>query len=407
MNAYSSGHYAFIARWFIALSVFLCGVNSAPAESTDPGGGIGGTGITSFGVVQKFGSIFVNGREYFLDGNTQITRDGVRADKETLHRGDVVSVQGRLDAASGHSVAVRVDSDTTLQGAVEKVDISSGTLTVLGQIVRVTPQTLSDSPKGAPVLAGVRPGEHITVSGFARSDDSWTATRIAHLSADESRFVLHGIVRRAEPERGRLRVNGQDLSVPPGRFPSRLAQGDFVRVDGHYANSTPRVENIRIDQPRLGLAGQIVEMSGYIQAQPGTGQMISNYTLLRYSDASAFVGAAAKDLHQDMPVAVRGEMQADGSVSVREILVDVDPMRVVLPDVDVRTPRESMGREHSRYGSGETPGHEKPEIEKFGENGHEMNRPDKPEIERPEIERPEIEHPDIERPDISGSERED
>lgn len=406
MSGYSSGLHFFITRLTVALLIFLYGVDFAPAESTDPGGGIGGTGITGFGVVQKFGSIFVNGREYILDGNTRVTRDGVSADEKTLHLGDVVSVEGRIDAVSGHSVAVRVDSETTLQGVVEKVDVSSGTLSVLNQVVRVTPETLTDGSKKASLLAGIRLGEHITVSALPGSDNSWTATRIARVSADVSHFVLRGTVQRSEPERGRLRVSGRDLIIPPGKLPARLAQGDIVRVLGHYGKNTLQVENVSIAQPKFGVAGQMVEMSGYIQAQPESGRLVSNNVALRYSDTSVFIGGSVADVRTDAPVVVRGEMQADGGMAVREILVNVEPMRATLPQLDMRPSHEGMGERHGEHGASARPEHEKPDVEKAGAARHEIGRPERPEIERPEIQRPEIERPSIELPSIEKPESE-
>jgi hypothetical protein len=406
MSANSAGHHSFITRLTIALLIFLHGADFVSAEATDPGGGIGGTGITGFGVVQKFGSIFVNGREYILDDNTRVTRDGVSVDKKTLHLGDVVSIDGRIDAVSGHSVAVRVDSETSLQGAVEKVDVSSGTLSVLNQVVRVTPTTLTDRPEEASLLAGIRLGERIMVSGLPRSDNSWTATRIAHLPADVSHFVLHGTVQRSEPERGRLRVSGQDLKIPSGKFPARLAPGDIVRVIGHYSNTTLQVEDVSIAQPKLGVTGQMVEMSGYIQAQPGSGQLVSNNVVLRYSDTSAFIGGTVADVRKDVPVLVRGEMRADGGMAVREILVNVEPMRATLPQLDMRPSHEGMGERRGEHGASERPEREKPDLEKSGAARHEIHRPERPEVERPEIHRPEIERPSIELPKIEKPESE-
>lgn len=406
MSAYSPGRHSFITRLAAALLIFLYVVDFARAESTDPGGGIGGTGITGFGVVQKFGSIFVNGREYILDGNTRVTRDGMSVDEKTLHLGDVVSVDGRVDAVSGRSVAVRVDSETSLQGMVEKVDVSSGTLSVLNQVVRVTPATLTDAPKEASLLAGIRLGERITVSGLPGSDNSWTATRIARLTADVSHFVLHGTVQRSEPEHGRIRVSGQDLIVPSGKLPARLAQGDIVRVIGHYSNNTLQVESVNIALPKLGVAGQMVEMSGYIQAQPESGQLVTNNVVLRYSDTSAFIGGTVTDVRKDVPVVVRGDMQTDGGIAVREILVNVEPMRATLPQLDMRPSHEGMGDRHGEHGASARPDSEKPDVEKAGAARHEIGRPERPEIERPEIQRPEIERPSIELPHIEKPESE-
>jgi len=406
MSVNTSGRHSFIRQLAVALLIFLYVVDFASAESTDPGGGIGGTGITGFGVVQKFGSIFVNGREYILDGSTRVTRDGMSVDEKTLHLGDVVSVDGRIDAVSGRSVAVRVDSETSLQGVVEKVDVSSGTLSVLNQVVRVTPTTLTDGPKEASLVAGIRLGERITVSGLPGSDNSWTATRIEHLSADVSHFVLRGTVQRSEPERGRLRVSGQDLIAPSGKLPARLALGDIVRVVGHYSNNTLQVENVSIAQPKLGVAGQMVEMSGYIQAQPESGRLVSNNVVLRYSAASAIIGGTVTDVRMDVPVVVRGEMQTDGGIAVREILVNVEPMRATLPQIDMRPSHEGMGDRHGEHGASARPESEKPDVEKAGAARHEIGRPERPEIERPEIQRPEIERPSIELPHIEKPESE-
>ncbi len=411
----------YIVRLFALLLVFL-GTHSASAKSTDPGGGIGGTGISGFGVVQKFGSIFVNGREYFLDNNTRITHDGVSGSEKLLHLGDVVSVEGRIDPTSGRSVALRVASELTLQGTIEKVDPASSTLTVLGQTVHLTSSTLGDGPENTPLLTQVHRDEHIAISGFVQSGGSWTATRVVRLATADSHFVLRGEVQDIDRERGRLRVSGQELNVRT--LPAQLKVGDIVRVDGEYGKTGRQVESVTAARPMLGPTGRIVEISGYIQARPSTGQLVSNGILIRYSDASTVIGGTPSDLRTDVPVAVRGELQADGSVAVSTLLIDVEPMRVTLPLPELPTPggssdgntshsaveksdREETETDHTSAEQPENNQPDEPEIENPETEKSDIEKPEaeksdieKPQIDSPEIEKPEIEKPEIERPEI-------
>ena len=50
-------------------------------------GGIGGTGITALGVIQRFGSIYVNGQEYVLSPQTRYSVDGTAGTAKDLRLG--------------------------------------------------------------------------------------------------------------------------------------------------------------------------------------------------------------------------------------------------------------------------------------------------------------------------------
>ncbi|MHB8534171.1 MAG: DUF5666 domain-containing protein [Sulfuricaulis sp.] len=400
MNASSYRQHPTALFLFVLLG-FFCGVFPAMAEPTDPGGGIGGTGITGFGVVQKFGSIFVNGREYFIDGNTRITRDGAPSNEKALRLGDVVNVQGRIDAVSGRSTASHIDSELAVQGAVERVDPASGTLTVLGQVVYVVPDTLGDSLRDKPLLPRIRRGERVAVSGLARSGGSWTATRIARLAPGDAHFLLRGRVQGVDRAHGQVTVGGQVLTLPAGMRFAPPATGDVVRVSGHYEEAALRLESVQADRPALGPVGRTVEISGYVQRRPRAGALVSNNVVLRYSNASAFIGGSAADLRANVPVAVRGQLRPDGSVAISTIRVDAEPMRVTLQGFEAHTPRKRGERQPPGNGSGGNAQPEKSGTEPPGLEKREVDRPDnKPEIEKPQIERPEIDRPEIERPEI-------
>ena len=73
----------------------------------DPGGGIGGTGMTSSGSISAFGSIFVNGVEYETD-SASISVDGDDATEAELGLGMVVTVIGTVNDDSVTGTAERV-----------------------------------------------------------------------------------------------------------------------------------------------------------------------------------------------------------------------------------------------------------------------------------------------------------
>ena len=161
---------------------------------------------------------------------------------------------------------------------------------------------------------------------------------------------------------------------------------------------------------RSGPTGRVVEMSGYVQTAPAGGHLVSNGVVLSFSDASRVVGGTAADLKPDVPVAVRGTLQADGSIAVHKIQIDVDPMDVNLPAPEVQVPHAAIGREPAGRAGIEKPDDENPEIGHAGTEASRIDRQDgsqaempavdKPEIERPEIERPSIDLPDVQGPDI-------
>ncbi|MHB8238014.1 MAG: DUF5666 domain-containing protein, partial [Acidithiobacillus ferrivorans] len=82
-------------------------------------GGIGGTGITALGVIQRFGSIYVNGREYVLSPQTRYSVDGAAGTAKDLHLGDRVTVQA---AADGRTIAQEVRVEHAVIGRVTEVD---------------------------------------------------------------------------------------------------------------------------------------------------------------------------------------------------------------------------------------------------------------------------------------------
>ena len=360
---------------------------SVLAQQTDPGGGIGGTGITGFGVVQKFGSIFVNGREFFFDKTTHVSREGVATGQETLRLGDVVLVQGDTGKNPGAGTLAQVDVRVALQGRVQDINEARGTFRLLGQTVQVGSGTRGDSGAMPFSLSRMRMGEMLAVSGLMRADSTWMATRITPVpTATASEFIVRGSVDVVDRAKGTITLGKQSFVIEPKGINADIEHGAVVRIAGVYDHERVVVTSIQHASQLTLDAGQRVEMSGYVQTLSKVGEIKANDVSLHYNPSTTVVSGHIGDLQANTPVAVRGEVNADGSITVHEMVLNVDPSEVVLPEREGLTRPFGLGEQHAG------PEKERPEAE----------RPvtDRLEVEKPEVEKPQIEIPEIERPEL-------
>ena len=104
------------------LAILLCSALLVSCGDSITSAGIGGTGITS-GEVTGFGSVFVNGVEFFTN-NTQFEVDGNTSAAETdLKVGMVVQIQGKVDNNGQTGTADSVSYDDDIEGPVEAAPI--------------------------------------------------------------------------------------------------------------------------------------------------------------------------------------------------------------------------------------------------------------------------------------------
>jgi Domain of unknown function (DUF5666) len=151
------------------------GIGGTGVIPRDEDRGIGGTGIV--GVIQRFGSIFVNGERISYAPNVPVLIDGAATSAKALRIGQVARVLA-LRQASGALTTRGIEVVSEVIGPIE--DIKTGEITVLGQNV---------------ISAGSenwrRPGTHVAVFGLRRTDGAIvaslveprrdTATRVAGL----------------------------------------------------------------------------------------------------------------------------------------------------------------------------------------------------------------------------------
>lgn len=141
---------------------------------SDGSGGIGGTGIV--GIVTGFGSIWVNGLEVQYDAKTQVSDNAAAINTDALAIGDVVVIE-----AKGNDESLQADKISVINavaGQISAADAASGRLTVLGQSVISTPQTITHDPLLQQDGIRLQQGDYIKVSGLRTANGEIVASRI-------------------------------------------------------------------------------------------------------------------------------------------------------------------------------------------------------------------------------------
>lgn len=359
----------------LTVCAFQPGVFAGDPDA-DQQGGIAGTGIVAMGPVQRFGSIFVNGREYFLTEETSIKSENSAQQGEgsEVHLGDVVTIDGQFSGDGQRGVARSVTVQLALRGRVQTADVKTGTLEVLGQTVHVPADTFGQAAERVD-LSRIRTGDTVAISGLARADGSWTATRVSRTTSDPTGFLLRGTVRSLDRKQGTIQIGSTLVSFPARTITAALRPGQAVRIAGRYLPGAA-LQGVRIDieKPDLGRPGTRIEMSGHIQSIPAPGTAIFNGIALRFGSGTSITDGAMANIVVGMPVTIRGTVDPTGGIVVQDMVLRSEFLRVSLPrqGASGRT-----GAPVTRSRNSELPGADRPQIER-------------PSIQRPDIERPNL-----------------
>lgn len=156
----------------------------------------------------------ISAREFRYNDEARVTVNGQPAALEDLHDREIAVIRGtrlyrdgQLDGTGIESI----DVQHLVIGPVESVDLDHARLSVMGQDVSVTGDTVVDNASvSAGALAAIQPGDAVAVSGFFSAYGEIVATRISR-SAGISAVLLRGTVRASNPATFRFRVGEFDV----------------------------------------------------------------------------------------------------------------------------------------------------------------------------------------------------
>lgn len=337
----------FLRHGLLVLAAAAAGLTGGGALAGE--GGIGGTGISAFGAIQRFGSIFVNGREYPLSG-ARIMVDGQPANRHALHLGQVVLVR----ATAGRPLKVSlVRVRHAVVGPITY--IHGDRLSVLGQTINVSPGLVVHGGSPQKIRQHLRVGDIIRVSALRKHAGVWEASRITRVPSSAQRSGHYRILLRATLRRGRdgiLTVGTQRVAWR-GAGPAPVAYvGRNVLAVGVLHGGRVDITRITPDTLDLGPPGTEVQMSGYLERHAGV-----------WRSNGIDVGIAKRI------VPVQGLADLIGRIDDKGVLV-VYSVRPDIPRPEVLHPRPPAYRDEA------------------------------PEIEHPEIMHPSFHIPKIERPEL-------
>lgn len=291
------------------------------------GGGVGtgGTGTYAAGTITGFGSIIVNGI-HFDDGSASVVDDDdVVRSRDALKLGMTVGIDSDaiVSSTGGRRATARhIRLGSEIAGPVSAVDMAAGSLSLLGQTVRVGPLTVFDADIVGG-LAGIAVGRSIEVyAQYDAASGRYQATRIDARDAAAG-WHLRGPVAAVDTAAQRLRIGALDLDYAAARQrPAMLAVGDIVRVrvsrvsgafGGWVVDAFGSAVRAPSDRDEVELEGRV---SGFVSATRFSVDGVPvDASAARFPDGSAGLRLGA---HVEVSGALRGGTLIATEVSLED-----------------------------------------------------------------------------------------
>jgi len=216
-------------------------------------GGIGGTGIV--GIITGFGSIWVNGLEVQYDSQTQVA--GNNSSANTLAIGQVVVVE-----AQGNNLelqANRISVVDAVAGQISSLSEVEGTITVLGQTVSITRETIMKDSLEPQNRLKLNEGDSVTVSGLRLQNGEIVASRVEKIGESAESSVVGPITKIDGNE---LEIYGLKIKVKAGET---LQIGQEVVVQGSVKAGVMYAKEVT-PSPSTQLYGRTkqINLQGYV-----------------------------------------------------------------------------------------------------------------------------------------------
>lgn len=312
------------ACFMTAALITACGGGSGD----DTIAGIDGTGspnnqpsasATAYGTVTGFGSVFVNGVRFETD-SAEFDIDGTIGTQNDLAIGDVVLVVGTLDSGSTiQGTATSVIFDDAVEGPVQSIDETAGTLVVLGQTVQISADTSFDDSIQPQTLTGILLNDIVEVAGLRTSDGSIEATRI-ELKPASTEFETTGVVSNLDATAMTFNINALLVDYSSAMLNDfsngMIDNGDVVEAKGGITlGSNSELIATRVERKAGQLApnaGDRAEIEGFITRFVNAQDFDVSGFPITTNNQTVFEGGTAADIGLDIKIEAEGEFDANG-----------------------------------------------------------------------------------------------
>ncbi|MBU2873510.1 DUF5666 domain-containing protein [Marinobacter salexigens] len=294
-------------------------------------GGIRGTG-SSVGPVSGFGSVFVNGVEFFTDGirNREVqSNDGVATEND-LNEGMILRIEGEWQP-DGTGDADSMEYDDTLRGKVSNLQMDASGESISFEIYRQKVIAGRQTVLKNRTLATLAEGDYVRISAWRQSDGNYRASYIGFNPASygDNRVELEGPVDVGSVGTSQFTMNGvvikfDDRSFVEGLSAEDLKPGVYFEVEGSEdsVSNTLIAKRIQIDDfRRYRPAGEDIEIAGPVSSSYNEVDQTFglNGLVIQITQETEWDDLALKDLKEGLLVQVEGEFVSGRLVRATEI----------------------------------------------------------------------------------------
>ena len=325
-------------RLVLWLTVFLTVASLIVAGALGAAVRTGGTGQdVTFGVIEDFGSIVVNGVHYDETQANIIVNGVPNQPRSALKLGMVAEIEGDFDYVLGTGTAAIVRVNRAMLGQVESVNAGNGEVQLLAQRVAAGPATRFD---GVANLSQLAVGDWVAVHGLNDPARNLFAATLIEAVAPPNPAIaeIRGVVRSVRD--GGFRIGGLNVISPA----TGVEKDAFVAVKGAYDSRGPSLLATEVFvTPEVEIhedAG--VEIEGFI----ADFRSRSNFTVAGVvvdSGSAGFSGGTANDLKPGARVTVEGTI-INGVLVAEEIEFHSVEVKASAPSQSSKSSVELEGR---------------------------------------------------------------
>ena len=311
----------------VAGGVSACGGGSSGSVAGIDGGGAlpppVATAVATQGRITGFGSIIVNGVRYDTS-SANITIDDEPGSESDLAVGQVVTILGTINADGRTGVAASVEFDDVVEGPIESIDVTGGSMVVLKQTVVVDGDTAFDDGISPKSLEGLAVDDVVEVSGYRRADGTIVATHIEREDSPDG-FETTGFVENVDAAAMTFDIAGLVVDYSSAMlegFASGMPEnGQRVEVEGQVLGASGELIATEVELEDFDFDDQDgeVEIEGLITRFASPTDFDVNGIPVTTTASTQFEYGSSADLALDRRVEVEGSFNDSGILVAREV----------------------------------------------------------------------------------------
>jgi len=277
--------------------------------------------ITAHGEITDLNDLTVNGFRYETSSAT-VRIDGQPGLLSDLDIGQVVTVNGDVEAFGRTGAATMIRLEFRLVGPVENLDADNGRMLVMGQTVLVAADAQFGPDIDPATWSGLAPGSIAKISGYMDADRAIRAKWIG-TDAAATEHHLTGVVSGLDAANllftmGRLTIDYRNATMVelPGGAP---ANGMVLKAIGQASGGLLAVDRL-VSAPQVtGSSGERSQLAGVVTRFRSRSDFDVNHRPAAAPAGTTFTNGDPNDLMLNAEVVVDGEIGTNDRITAERV----------------------------------------------------------------------------------------